>query len=59
MPKVATVVKGAPSMMVAAGMPHMNTVCWLVTVSGTGAAPKAQVHTAVLTTGFAMDTLLL
>ena len=43
-----------PSIMVAAAMPHMVTVGWLVTVNGAGTAPKEQAHIAVWTTGFAI-----
>ena len=54
MPKVGTLLRAAPSWMVAAGILQMDTVCWLVTVRTAGAAPKLQVHVAVWTTGFAM-----
>ena len=53
MPKVGRLA-AVPSMIVAASIPHMVTVCWLVTVITAGAMPKEQVHTAVCTTGFAM-----
>ena len=54
MPKVGTLLTGAPSWMVAASILQMNTVCWLVTVRTAGAAPKLQVQVAVWITGFAM-----
>ena len=47
------------SIMVADSCEHILTVCWVVAVSGIGAAPKLQVQTVVLTTGFAMMSLLL
>ena len=55
MPKVA----GWLSIIVACGILLTNTVCWLDTRTGQGAAPKEHVQSALFTTGFAKASTLL